>query len=63
MSNKAREGWDGRPPKTVLICPACGHESPLGGDWRIEADAGADGVGATRAYVCPACERTVTRRP
>jgi predicted RNA-binding Zn-ribbon protein involved in translation (DUF1610 family) len=61
MSNEVRTGWDGRPPKTVLICPTCGHESPLTGDWRIEADA-ADTVGATQAYVCPACETTVTRR-
>lgn len=64
MSNEPRRaGTDVRPPKMVLICPTCGHESPLTGDWRIEADAARDDIGATNAYVCPACDATITRRP
>ncbi|WP_089822456.1 hypothetical protein [Halogranum amylolyticum] len=50
-----------RPPKTVLICPSCGHESPLSGDWKLETRE--DEFGTSTAYVCPRCASVVTRRP
>ena len=45
------------PQKTTLFCPVCDHDSPPDGDWRHEAH------GETVAYVCPACETTITTRP
>jgi predicted RNA-binding Zn-ribbon protein involved in translation (DUF1610 family) len=49
-------------PKSVLFCQSCGHESPLGGDWRV-----ARVDRRTRRekviYTCPECARTVVTRP
>ena len=42
--------------KSVLFCPTCGHESPVDGDWRVQARGGA------LAYSCPACSETITER-
>lgn len=62
MSNEPRRSRPeaDRPPKTVLICPECGHESPVGGDW-IEDDPTADE--SRRRYACPECGAVITRRP
>ncbi|ARS91096.1 zinc ribbon domain-containing protein [Natrarchaeobaculum aegyptiacum] len=43
--------------KSTLFCPACDHQSPVDGDWVI--DAGVD----TERYVCPDCGYTLTERP
>lgn len=45
-----------RPPKSVLFCPHCGHESPPTGDWLVRQRDG------RRVYVCPDCAGTVTVR-
>jgi len=43
--------------KTTLFCPACGHSSPVDGDWihRTRAD--------SVTYVCPVCYERLTERP
>jgi len=40
--------------KSVLFCPACGHESPVAGDWDVHRRSGRD------ALTCPECHATVT---
>jgi predicted RNA-binding Zn-ribbon protein involved in translation (DUF1610 family) len=45
------------PPKSLLICPACGHESPVGGDWHVETH------DAARVTLCPDCGAEIERRP
>lgn len=47
--------------KSVLICPACGHESPPKGDWRITETSAEDGQ--RRVYDCPVCWTTVLAQP
>lgn len=42
--------------KDMLFCPACGHESPISGDWVTEQHA--DG----RTIRCPACRTVVSNR-
>ena len=43
--------------KSVLFCPACGHESPVDGDWHVQAR------GETLDYSCPTCSEVITERP
>ena len=43
--------------KSVLFCPSCGHESPVDGDWQVQAR------GETLAYTCPTCTEDITERP
>ena len=43
--------------KSVLFCPDCWHESPIDGDWRVQAGTDTDVIG------CPVCGATVTTRP
>lgn len=50
-----------RPPKTVLICPECGHESPIDGDWVRDRESSADG--SQTVYTCPDCGTVISRRP
>ena len=42
--------------KSVLVCPACGHASPLTGDWTVDA------AGPTDTYRCPDCQTVVSDR-
>lgn len=46
--------------KAVLYCPACGHDSPVGGDWRVERD---DSDPEQVVYRCPDCGAAITNRP
>lgn len=47
--------------KAVLVCPTCGHESPVDGDWAVtERDVGAD---RRRVYECPECWTTLLAQP
>ncbi|WP_262177227.1 hydrogenase maturation nickel metallochaperone HypA [Haloarcula laminariae] len=46
-----------RPAKTRLFCPACGHESPLDGDWI------GDDRTARRRLLCPSCGDPVVDQP
>lgn len=51
----------GSPPKSVLVCQTCGHESRSDGDWRERCR---DTAGGPRiALVCPECEADITYRP
>jgi predicted RNA-binding Zn-ribbon protein involved in translation (DUF1610 family) len=50
----------GAPRKAVLYCPACGHESPVDGDWQVERDENDRG---RVDYRCPVCESIVANRP
>lgn len=43
--------------KSVLFCPACGHESHVDGDWIVRDDA------REVAYVCPDCTTVIESRP
>jgi len=43
--------------KSVLFCPACGHEDRLDGDWPVYPRLDGD------VYRCPTCHETVTVRP
>ena len=43
--------------KSRLFCPSCGHESPVDGDWHIQATADGD------VYGCPDCGTELTVRP
>ncbi len=46
-----------RPRKAVYVCPTCGHESPVDGDWLVVR-------GEQRVvYACPVCGRPVTAQP
>jgi len=45
--------------KTVLVCPDCGHESPMDGDWTVVRTAD----GHRQVYECPACPTTVLTQP
>lgn len=63
MSSKVGRDPHARPPKMVLICPTCGHESLLGGDWRIERRRDSSDDFDETVYVCPECTLEVTRRP
>lgn len=53
----------GRPPshapshKSVLFCPACGHEGHVDGDWSVYPTLDGD------VYRCPTCHEAVTVRP
>lgn len=50
-----------QPRKAVYVCPTCGHESPVDGDWLVgERELrGEDQV----VYGCPVCGRPVTVQP
>ena len=43
--------------KSVLFCPACGHEGRVSGDWSVYPTLDGD------VYRCPTCHETVTVRP
>lgn len=47
---------DGQPPKTILICPECGHENDIAGDWIVR------GSDDGQRYDCPECDTTITKR-
>lgn len=42
--------------KATLYCFNCAHESPIGGDWRVQAH------GEHVDYTCPECETKITSR-
>lgn len=42
--------------KSVLFCPVCGHESPVGEDWRVTLN------GDEETFVCPVCDEVVASR-
>lgn len=44
--------------KAVLYCPVCGHESLVGGDWRVERA----GSGERVVYACPDCGHVIDVR-
>jgi hypothetical protein len=52
---------DDGPPKTLLICPDCGHESHLGGDWRTHLEPTVEGT--VRVSLGPVCDGEIARRP
>ncbi|MFB6174076.1 MAG: hypothetical protein ABEI39_05475 [Halobacteriales archaeon] len=52
---------DGSRPKSVLICPTCGHESRPAGDWLARRRDTVDGE--KLALVCPGCDADITYRP
>ncbi len=58
MSHSAHTPETDSPPdrKSVLFCPACGHESPVGGDWVVRDRA------TSVEYRCPDCDERITRR-
>jgi predicted RNA-binding Zn-ribbon protein involved in translation (DUF1610 family) len=58
MPSKTHPPDSGAPPKTVLYCPFCGHDSPIDGDWRIERDSPEQVV-----YRCPDCDAVIAKRP
>ena len=43
--------------KSVLFCPACGHEGHVDDDWSVYPTLDGD------VYRCPTCHETVTVRP
>jgi predicted RNA-binding Zn-ribbon protein involved in translation (DUF1610 family) len=43
--------------KSVLFCPACGHEEHIDGDWSVYPTLDGD------VYRCPTCHEAVTVRP
>jgi predicted RNA-binding Zn-ribbon protein involved in translation (DUF1610 family) len=43
-------------PKSVLFCPACDHESALGGDWLVSER------NRVTIYDCPDCGATIAVR-
>jgi predicted RNA-binding Zn-ribbon protein involved in translation (DUF1610 family) len=47
--------------QAVYVCPTCGHESPVDGDWLV-AKREADGH-RRLVYGCPVCGRRVTTQP
>lgn len=50
-----------RPRKAVYVCPTCGHESPVDGDWLVGER---ELWGEQRVvYGCPVCGRPVTVQP
>ncbi|WP_312907016.1 hypothetical protein [Natronosalvus caseinilyticus] len=57
MSPSAEPPDRSTPRKSMLICFACGHESPLEANWirRVHDD--------TTDIECPACGTTITSRP
>ncbi|PCR90951.1 hypothetical protein [Natrinema ejinorense] len=59
MTQPASSRSDGRPKrrKATLFCWECDHSSPIDGDWRLQSQDG------DVAYVCPACETTLVKRP
>ncbi|WP_248895310.1 hypothetical protein [Haloplanus halobius] len=42
--------------KSALFCPACGHTSPVDGDWHVKT------VADHRQLRCPDCHRVVDDR-
>lgn len=44
------------PEKAILICPTCGHENDVAGDWIVRDDHG------RQRYDCPVCGSTITER-
>ncbi|MFW6003653.1 MAG: hypothetical protein ACOCPT_04455 [Halanaeroarchaeum sp.] len=44
------------PRKAILICPDCGHENDVDGDWVVSHDHG------RLNYDCPVCGTTITER-
>jgi hypothetical protein len=57
----AESPTEGARPKSLLICPTCGHESPPAGDWVGREHA--TPAGPKLALRCPDCETTITNRP
>ncbi|MES3518038.1 MAG: hypothetical protein PPP58_10275 [Natronomonas sp.] len=47
--------------KATFICSACGHESPVDGDWDVDTRADVDG--GTRTIACPECGHTIVEQP
>lgn len=56
-----RAATDRLRPKSLLICPTCGHESSPNGDWRTRKQETASDP--TMALVCPECRTDITHRP
>ncbi|WP_247004928.1 phage terminase large subunit family protein [Halosolutus gelatinilyticus] len=59
MTRPATERASSQPArrKSLLFCLECDHRSPIDGDWLREER------GESVAYVCPACETTISERP
>lgn len=50
-----------QPRKAVYVCPTCGHDSPVDGDWLVGER---ELRGEQRlVYGCPVCGRPVTVQP
>lgn len=47
--------------KTVLFCPACGHDAPIDGEWSVQHRRGAEGDRTVTE--CPECGDTVVSQP
>jgi DNA-directed RNA polymerase subunit RPC12/RpoP len=60
MPSKTHPPDSGAPPKTALYCPDCGHDSPIGGDWRIERG---ENDSERTVYRCPDCSVVIANRP
>mgnify|MGYP006274317783 FL=1 len=47
--------------KTLLFCPACGHEAPIDGEWSVRRHRGAEGDRTVTE--CPECGDVVVSQP
>jgi transcription elongation factor Elf1 len=56
MSTHPRSNDDSAPPKAVLFCPDCGHESAATGDWVVDEREG------RCVYRCPDCGAEIATR-
>lgn len=48
--------------KAVLVCDACGHESPVDGDWLVR-ERTRRGERSRRLHECPHCGTVVSSQP
>lgn len=48
--------------KAVLVCDACGHESPVDGDWLVR-ERSRRGERKRRLHECPRCDAVVSDQP